>query len=89
MSFSQYCKLLGYLYKKKTNKVPNRNKLPRQFWPSGTSGGRTIQPVTPVYKINLWITTTPISITPLLRRREIRCLDLTPNPTSTELRSMN
>ena len=27
--------------------MPNRNKLPRQFWPSGTSGGRTIQPDTP------------------------------------------
>jgi hypothetical protein len=27
--------------------VPNRNKLPGQFWPSGTSGGRTIQPDTP------------------------------------------
>jgi hypothetical protein len=30
-----------------------------------------------------------ISITPLLRRKGRRCLDLTPNPTSTELRSMN
>jgi hypothetical protein len=36
-----------------------------------------------------WISTTPISITPLLRRKGRRCLDLTPNPTSTELRSMN
>ena len=36
----------------------------------------------PVYKIDPWISTTPISITPLLRRRERRCLDLTPNPTS-------
>jgi hypothetical protein len=31
----------------------------------------------------------PISITPLQRRRERRCLDLTSNPTSTELRSLN
>ena len=42
-----------------------------------------------VYKIDPWISTTSISITPLLRRRERRCPDLTPNPTSTELRSMN
>jgi hypothetical protein len=44
--------------------------------------------VEPVYKIDPWISTTPISITPLLRRRERRCLDLTPNPTSTELRAI-
>jgi hypothetical protein len=43
----------------------------------------------PVYKINPWISTTLISITPLLRRRERKYLDLTQNPTSTELRLMH
>ena len=68
------CNECGLLYRRKDN-LHHHLKEKRQ-----SGAGLQNQPV----DINH-----PISITLLLRRRERRCLDLTPNPTSTELRSMN